>query len=193
MPANSKGDIITNAIIPIRLAFFMWAIFFLEFTYQVPFSKYGIMPRTESGLIGVFMAPMLHGSVAHIISNTLPILFLGGILFNFYKPIAKKVFYWCYLFTGLLVWLMARPSYHIGASGLVYGLAFFLMFYGLFKKDFKSIIISIITVVIYSGLFYGIFPNMSNVSWESHLFGAMVGVITAFYFGKRQNQSKTSS
>lgn len=182
MPVTQRNDIITNAIIPIRLAFFMWAIFFLEFEYQVPFSQYGILPRTEIGLIGVFMAPMLHGSVQHIISNTLPILFLGAVLFNFYKPIAKKVFYWCYLLTGLLVWLLARPSFHIGASGLVYGLAFFLMFYGLFKKDFKSLLISIIVVVIYSGLFYGILPNMTNVSWESHMFGAGVGILCAFYF-----------
>lgn len=185
MPATHRSDIITGAIIPIRLTFFMWAIFFLELEYQVPFSKYGILPRTEIGLIGVFMAPMLHGSVQHIISNTLPILFLGVVLFNFYKPIAKKVFYWCYLFTGLLVWLLARPSFHIGASGLVYGLAFFLMFYGLFKKDFKSILISIITVLIYSGLFYGILPNVTNVSWESHLFGSVVGVLCAFYFRKK--------
>ncbi len=163
----------------------MWAIFFLEFEYQVPFSRYGILPRTEIGLIGIFMAPMLHGSVQHIISNTFPILFLGAVLFNFYKPIAKKVFYWCYLFTGLLVWLFARPSFHIGASGLVYGLAFFLMFYGLFKKDFKSLLISIIAVLVYSGLFYGILPSMSGVSWESHLLGAVVGVLSAFYFSKR--------
>jgi len=185
MPATNRNDIITNAIIPIRLVFFMWAIFFLEFEYQVPFSRYGILPRKEVGLIGVFMAPMLHGSVQHIISNTLPILFLGAVLFNFYKSIAKKVFYWCYLFTGVLVWLFARPSYHIGASGLVYGLAFFLMFYGLFKKDFKSIVISIVTVIIYSGLFYGFFPALSNVSWESHLLGAIVGVGSAFYFGRK--------
>ena len=185
MPATYRGDIITNAIIPIRLVFFMWVIFFLQFEYQVPFSRYGILPRTEIGLIGVFMSPMLHGSVQHIISNTLPILFLGAVLFNFYKSIAKKVFYWCYLFTGLLVWLVARPFYHIGASGLVYGLAFFLMFYGLFKKDMKSILISIGTVVIYSGLFYGVFPAETNVSWELHLLGAIVGVASAFYFSRK--------
>lgn len=185
MPAIHRYDIITNAIIPIRLVFFMWAIFFLEFEYQVPFSHFGILPRTAMGLIGVFMAPMLHGSVQHIISNTLPILFLGGVLFHFYRSIAKKVFYWCYLLTGLLVWVGARPSYHIGASGLVYGLAFFLMFYGLFKKDFKSILISIGTVLVYSGLFYGVFPAMNNVSWESHLLGAIVGIVCAFYFSRK--------
>jgi membrane associated rhomboid family serine protease len=185
MPATHRSDIITNAIIPIRLVFFMWVIFFLEFEYHIAFSNYGIYPRTEIGLLGIFMMPMLHGSVQHIISNTIPILFLGGVLFNFYKPIAKKVFYLCYLITGALVWVGARPSIHIGASGLVYGLAFFLMFYGLFKKDFKSILISIIVVLIYSGLFYGVFPNMSNMSWESHLFGALVGVVSAFYFSRR--------
>ena len=190
MPTTHRSDIITNAIIPIRLVFFMWAIFFLEFEYHVPFSRYGILPRTEIGLIGVFMAPMLHGSVQHIISNTIPLLFLGTVLFNFYKPIAKKVFYWSYLLTGSLVWLFARPSYHIGASGLVYGLAFFLMFYGLFKKDLKSILISIGIVAIYSGLFYGVFPMMNNVSWESHLLGAIVGVACASYFSKKTKVSR---
>ena len=96
----------------------------------------------------------------------------------------KKVFVICYFLTNVLVWLFARPSLHIGASGIVYGIAFFLIFYGFFKKDFKSLLISLIIIFFYGGLVYGLFPNQPGISWESHLIGAIVGGYTAMNFAQ---------
>jgi membrane associated rhomboid family serine protease len=68
---------------------------------------------------------------------------------------------------------------HIGASGLVYGIAFFLISYGIFKKDFKALLISIVVIFFYGSLVYGILPYQPGISWESHLFGAIVGLLSA--------------
>jgi len=169
-----------------RFVFLMWLVFSIQFFLGFDFSIFGILPRTTYGLIGILTAPLIHGNSVHIISNTIPLLFLGWTLFFFYDAIAKKVFVICYFLTNVLVWIFARPSMHIGASGIVYGIAFFLIFYGFFKKDFKSLIISATIIFFYGSMVYGLFPNQPGISWESHLIGAIVGGYAAMNFAQRK-------
>ena len=121
--------------------------------------------------------------------NTIPLLFLGSVLFFFYERIGADVFLRGYFWTNILVWLFARPANHIGASGLVYALAFFLIFFGIFRRDFASIFISIIVMLLYGGVFYGVLPSDPNVSWESHFAGALVGISTAVTYSRKKNVS----
>jgi len=158
----------------------MWAAFYVEFFWGWPLHYFGIRPRTLDGLIGIFTAPMLHGGLNHLISNTIPLLFLGTVLFFFYERIAGIVFFRAYFWTNVLVWIFGRPaSNHIGASGVVYGLAFFLIFFGIFRRDFTSIVISVVVILMYGGVVYGVLPFDPQISWESHLAGALVGIYTA--------------
>ena len=160
----------------------MWVVFLLGIILPFNFNLLGIYPRSFRGLPGIIFAPLIHGNFIHIFSNTFPMLFLGLILFMFYDRIAEKVFFQGYLYTNILVWVFARPAYHIGASGLIYCLASFLIFFGLFRNDLKSIIISIFIILLYGGLVYGIMPVQPGVSWESHLMGGISGLILAFYY-----------
>jgi membrane associated rhomboid family serine protease len=144
----------------------------------------GIFPRTVNGLLGVFSAPLVHGDWGHIVSNTIPLLFLGTTVYFFYSRIASQVFIQCYFLTNILVWIIGRPFYHIGASGFVYALAFFLIALGIFRRDFKSIFISIVIIFIYGGLVYGLSPTLVGISRESHLMGAVVGIGTASAMSK---------
>ncbi|MCG8318859.1 MAG: rhomboid family intramembrane serine protease [Cytophagales bacterium] len=179
-----SSSIDKSFVVPARLIFVMWAVFSVEFFLQINLGVFGIYPRKLSGLIGILTAPLIHGNLGHIISNTFPALFLGTTLYFLFDKIAQKVFLQCYFLTGILVWLFARSSYHVGASGLIYGLASFLIFFGLFRGDFRSLLVSLLIFAIYSGLFYGVFPSHPNVSWESHLFGAIVGIYLAAKFSK---------
>ncbi len=174
---------------PFRLTFIMWLVFAFEANLSLDLGFLGIYPRTTRGLIGILTSPMVHGSLVHILSNTFPLLFLGVALYYFYDRIASRVFLQCYLFTGMLVWVFARPVYHIGASGLIYGLAFFMISFGIFRKDLKSILLSVVVVVLYGGIIYGIFPVQNGVSWESHLMGAVVGVVTSYTLSRVKNVS----
>lgn len=162
----------------------MWLVYSVEIYLNYDLGFLGIYPRKLSGLIGIVTAPMLHGDATHLASNTFPLIFLGSTLYLFYDRIASRVFFQCYLFPGILVWLFGRPSFHVGASGLIYALAFFLISFGLFRKDFRSLLISLVIIVFYGGLIYGILPVRQGVSWESHLMGAIVGVATASVFSK---------
>jgi membrane associated rhomboid family serine protease len=172
-------SVLGSAILPLRLVFIMWLLFFLYLRLGWPIQQFGIVPRTVRGLIGIVAGPLLHENIIHLVSNTIPLLFLGGVLFYFYPSLGKKVFLRGYFWTNILVWIFARPATHLGASGLVYALAFFLIFFGFFKHDFTSLVISVVILLLYGGLFYGVIPGDPHVSWESHFAGALVGIFSA--------------
>lgn len=185
MPKSNR-TLIGSSIPPFRLVFFMWLVFVAEGYFGVNLGFLGIDPRTTFGLVGIALAPLLHGNVIHLISNTIPLLFLGAVLFFYYHRIASAVFIRCYVIANIMVWAFARPSLHIGASGLVYGLASFLIFFGLFRRDLQSLFISVVVVMLYGGIFYGVLPSNPLVSWESHFFGAAVGLWTALSFRNKR-------
>ena len=87
-----------------------------------------------------------------------------------------------YLVTGTAVWLMARQTYHIGLSGVVFGMVTFVMANGFFRRNVRSIVLALIVFLLYSGMLAGVFPLKEGVSWESHLMGAITGVFTAYFY-----------
>lgn len=163
----------------------MWLIYFVEIQFGIEFSVFGILPRELMGLIGIVFSPLIHGSIIHLVSNTLPVLFLGVTLYFFYGVIARDVFLFCYFGTGILVWLFGRSSFHIGASGMIYGMASFLFISGMVRTEFRSLIIAIVVAVTYGGLVYGVLPTIPHISWETHLFGALVGGVMAIIYRNR--------
>lgn len=165
-------------------------MFFLVGEYlELDMRIFANLPRSLSGLTGILFAPLVHIDTFHLLSNLFPIMCLGTVIYWFYPVIATRVFLRAYLVPMVLVWLFARPTYHVGASGLVYGLAFFLIFYGFFRKDFKSLLISIVILLFFGGLFYGILPGPSEISFESHLAGVLTGGLSAFEFSKFKPQA----
>ena len=165
----------------------MWLSFSIEFFFGYDFGFLGIKPRSLEGIPGILFAPIIHGSLSHLISNTLPLLFLGTTLFFFYERIGRTVFLRCYFITNVLVWIFSpRLSYHIGASGLIYGLSAFLIVFGLLRKNFVSLLISVVIILFYGGIFYGVLPLDPQISWESHLAGALVGTVTAFNLAQKR-------
>ncbi|MGB3180851.1 MAG: rhomboid family intramembrane serine protease [Cyclobacteriaceae bacterium] len=145
----------------------------------------GILPRTLHGTFGIFTAPLIHGDLAHLLSNTFPLILLGIGVFYFYDKIALEVFGWIYITTGFWVWLAARGNaYHIGASGIVYGLMGFLFFSGVFRKDVRGIAISLAVLFLYGGMILGMSPSNPDISYESHILGMLAGAFFAFYFRK---------
>jgi membrane associated rhomboid family serine protease len=172
---------------PLLFVILMWIVFLFQSTFDFNFIKLGILPRDPKGLIGVISAVFIHGDLGHIASNSIPLLVLGMMLFYFYKKIAKSVFVWIWLVSGLWLWIGGRssaehPVHHIGASTLVYGLATFLFFSGVFRKHLRLMVVSAMVVFLYGSIVWGIFPLKEEISWEGHLFGALAGVLVAFNY-----------
>jgi len=157
----------------------LWLIKIVEALIGTRLYKYGILPGQLSGLMGVVWAPLIHSSFSHLFANTAPLLILGTALLYGYPKSAKIVVPAIYIGTGLGVWLFARQTYHIGASGLTFGFMFFVFTIGAIRWDRRAIALSMVVFLLYGGMIWGIFPNEPGISYESHFFGAMIGIILA--------------
>jgi len=169
---------------PLTFVMILWLIFWFEVRFGFSFNDLGVYPRTLSGLKGVVFSPFVHGSMEHLYHNSIPLFVLSMALFYFYREISWKVIGYGILFSGLLTWFIARPSYHIGASGLIYVLMSFILFKGIFAKHFRLIALSLLVVFLYGSMIWYVFPIKENISWEGHLSGLIVGFIFALIFRK---------
>ncbi|HPN49718.1 MAG TPA: rhomboid family intramembrane serine protease [Bacteroidales bacterium] len=151
----------------------------------------GIYPLSAKGLLGIVLAPFIHENANHLYSNIIPFFVLTILLFYFYKDIAYEILGFSWIMTGILVWLGARPAYHIGASGVVYALMAFHVLSGMVRKNPRLLAISLLIVFFYGGMIWGIFPDFipgRAISWESHLAGTITGSILAIYYRKEGPQ-----
>ena len=169
---------------PVFFVLIIWLVFWFEVRFGYNFSKYGIYPQSLEGLRGVLVSPFVHGDIEHIYHNTIPLLILSMALFYFYRPIAWKVIVLGVLLSGFLTWCIGRPSYHIGASGLIYVLVSFTFFKGVFAKHYRLIALSLIVVFLYGSMIWYTLPIEKGISWEGHLSGLISGLLFAFSFRK---------
>ncbi len=160
----------------------MWFVYFVEAQLETSFGFLGLYPREFFGLIGILTAPFVHGDLNHLISNSLPMFLLIAMVYFFYRPLFYKVMGYGWLITGFWVWVAARPSYHIGASGLIYMLAAFLFWSGFLRKSYRHMAVSLTIVFLYGSLIWGVFPFDWKISWESHLLGGISGTMLGFYY-----------
>jgi membrane associated rhomboid family serine protease len=185
LPVDHDRRRLLTALLPPAMAVaLMWIVLGFDLVYHLGLSRFGILPRTLEGLRGILFAPFLHGGVDHLLSNSMPLLVLGWFTVYFYPKASGKVVLVSWLATGLWVWVFGRESHHIGASGVVYALAGFVFFSGLFRRRIALMAVSLIVVFLYGSMWWGILPIQPGVSWESHLFGGIVGSIMAWFYRK---------
>lgn len=162
----------------------MWLIellnlFLIEPAFHLSLTDYGIIPRTLTGLRGIAFAPFLHANLAHLISNSIPFLILGGLLMLHGTRCFWVVTLGCISLGGLGTWSIGAPGNHLGASGLIFGYFGFLLLRALYEKSLLSILLALAAGGLYGGLIWGVLPSQPGVSWESHLCGFIAGVIMA--------------
>ena len=183
MDTKDVNAFLNAARFPIYIILIMWMVHITKIAMDIDITHYGVYPRTMSGAKGIFFSPFIHGDFGHLISNTVPMFVLGLIVFTFYRKVAISSFLLIYMFTGFSVWLFSSSmAYHIGASGVVYGLLSFVFWSGIFRQNIRAIVLALVVLTLYSGFFFGVLPDQEGVSWESHLFGAIVGIIVSFIF-----------
>ncbi|SIT85239.1 rhomboid family intramembrane serine protease [Pontibacter indicus] len=162
----------------------IWLVALLSYLNDVNLAWLGIHPRDFLGLIGVFLGPLIHSGLIHLLSNSFPLVLLSGFILFLHRPVALRVFVLVYLLSGLFTWFIGRDAYHVGASGVVYGLAGYLLFNGVMRRDRAGLAVSLAILFLYSGLFYGLFPSEERISWEGHLGGLLTGLVAALFYGE---------
>ena len=186
---KKSASIFEGTAFPILFIIIIWSVHLLNLRFPyLNFTTFGILPRDYVGLKGIVFSPFLHSteSFSHIINNSVPLLVLTWLLRVSYPKLFWRVIVFIWLVSGSWVWLAARgESFHIGASGVIYGLAFFLFFSGVFRKSIQLMGVSLIVSFLYGSMIWGIFPSEESISFEAHLFGALAGIILAFYYKKQ--------
>lgn len=174
------------------LAGLMWIIELIDFVTGrfIQLDGWGIRPRDIDYLLGIFFAPFLHIDFAHLATNTIPFLVLGGLIFLWDRRNFWLVSLVILLVSGLGTWLFGGPnSVHIGASGIVFGYLGFLLALGAFERSTAALSRALAVGFIYGGVLWGILPLQTGVSWQGHLFGFLGGIFAAYLFARRPDPS----
>ena len=163
----------------------MWVVEAVDFILGGALNAFGIRPRTIEGLIGIVLAPFLHGDFAHLISNSIPFAVLGWLILARSRDEFWRVTSIVWVSSGVGAWLLGAPNtVHIGASGVVFGYFGFLLTRAFFDRHWLSAVIAIIVIAAYGSLIFGVLPFQMGISWQGHLFGAIGGVFAARQLGK---------
>jgi membrane associated rhomboid family serine protease len=161
----------------------MWVAFLATTLSGGALLSLGVVPRTLIGLRGIVFAPFLHGSLGHIIANSIPFLFLGWLVMLRDARHFIPVTLFAMIGSGLTAWLLGAPgSVHIGASGVIFGYLGFLIMSGWFARSFASILLSLLVIVVWGGMVIGVMPGQAGISWQAHLGGFLGGVLAARLF-----------
>jgi len=169
---------------------------FVAFLYAVEFVNtlmlhslnrvFGLRPRTPEGLVDILTFPLLHASLAHLFSNTLPLIIFGFLVFLSGLRVFLTALAASWLGSGLTVWLIGGYNITVGASGLVFGLFAFLLVRGFLNRHWGQILLSVVLFLAYGGILFGVLPTVAGyVSWQAHLGGAAGGVIAALLLRRR--------
>jgi membrane associated rhomboid family serine protease len=158
----------------------LWIVEIVNLLFDHQLCRYGIFPRTPQGLVGIPFSPFLHAGVGHLLLNTGPLIVLGGLVsMNGRSPFSRASIF-IVLLSGVGIWLVGRPAYHVGASALVFGYFGYLLAKGVFDRRIRSFLIALLVIAAYGGLFWGMLPSVPYVSWEGHACGFVAGVMAAW-------------
>ena len=153
-------------------------------------NQFGIYPRDFESLHHIVFAPFIHTSTGHLLNNLVALSIFGAICLirsaRFF--VTSSVF--IIVTSGLLIWLLARDGFHVGASGWIFGLWSVNLAMAWFDRRFTNIVVAFALLFFYGGMIYGILPIDSSVSFEAHLFGAVAGVIYALCYVSLQVRAR---
>ena len=158
----------------VYLVAILWGVEIVNLMVGHRLCRFGILPRTLHGLTGIPLSPFLHAGVAHLLLNTGPMLVLGGLVLMWGRRGFIRATVVIILVGGLGLWIVGRPSYHVGASALIFGYFGYLLARGIFDRRMSSLLIAVLVVLAYGRLF-----------WGGHACGFLSGVAAA-WIGRRK-------
>ncbi|VUD69364.1 hypothetical protein TDB9533_04731 [Thalassocella blandensis] len=177
---------------PIKLLFTLCCILLgvhvLNLLLEGSLNQFALVPRDPHTLPYILTSPWLHGDWRHLINNLLGFVIFSALILIRGVPFYVKSSFIIIVLTGLLVWLFARPSGHIGASGWIFGLWSLSIAIAWFQKNFVNIVIAIFVAVFYGGMIYGVLPGDPRVSFESHFFGVLSGIAAAYIMTRKRGR-----
>ncbi|WP_210649883.1 rhomboid family intramembrane serine protease [Nocardioides sp. SYSU D00065] len=192
-PTQRRSSWQQAAVVTGAFVLLLWALEIFDAASGHPLDAYGVRPRSEDGLVGIALAPLLHFGFDHLVGNTVPVLVLGflALATGIARGVAATAIIW--VVGGLGVWLFAQPgSNHAGASVLIFGWIVYLVVRGFLNRSSTEILIGVAVFLLYSGALLGVLPGQPKVSWQGHLFGAIGGFVAARLLTTRRAEASVT-
>jgi len=192
-PNELRDDRFRGIVFVAVLVAIMWVVEIVD-VFAGDLDSAGIRPRDTDGLVGIALAPVLHGGFGHLMGNTVPFLILGTAIAVGGLARIAAVSVIVAVVGGLGVWLTAPANtVHIGASGLVFGFASYLVARGIYSRRPLHLAVGLAVIFIYgTTLLFGLVPT-PGVSWQGHAFGAIGGVVAAWLLDRRSRRAVTAT
>lgn len=156
--------------------------------------SFGLVARQLNSLPHIIAVPLLHASVEHIESNTVP---LAVTTFLVALDGLRR---WAYV-TALIVvlgglgyWLLGPSDVAVvGASGLIFGYLGYLVARGFFAHSVWQavwqILLGVMVALYYQWTLVLLYPSAEvtamHISWQGHLTGLLGGIGAAVLLGRR--------
>lgn len=178
--ANDRRRVLRALNASLAFVLVLATVFFAQDSFD--WSRWTVQPRDWHGLVGILTAPLLHGSPEHIGANAVSLLLLGTLAGTVYPKATLRALPLLWIGSGLGAWLLGDPgSRHLGASGVGHGLMFLVFTLGLLRRDRPAIAAAMIAFFLYGGMLLTVLPHEPGVSWQSHMGGAVAGVLAALW------------
>lgn len=179
---RAAGNFVLALKLVVGFLVVVWAVFLFDQLLELGLIRFGLRPRDGAGLIGLATTPLLHFNLAHLMSNTLPLLIGGTLMLYLFPNASLRVLPLLFVGTSALAWLFARNHVHIGASGLIYGILAFVFVSGLLRRDLRSVGAALLVWFLYGSMLWGVLPSAPSTSWELHASGLVLGVLCALVY-----------
>lgn len=163
----------------------LWVILGVISNLPIDTRPFALFPGRVDGLPGILTAPLLHADAEHLAANSFGLIILGVLTLYRFPASAPVTIVAIWILSGIGTWLIGRPSFHIGASGVTHGLMFFVFVSGLIRRDRTSIAAAMLTFTFFGGMLLTILPREEGISFEYHLSGAIAGVLCAILMRRR--------
>ena len=163
----------------------MWVIEVINSLDGQRLDSEGLYPRNVDHLWGILTAPFLHLTYAHLIDNTIPLVFMGVIIALRGAGRLALVTAIVIILGGLGTWLIAPAgTVTVGASGLVFGYAAYLLTRGIFNRSWLEFLTGVVVAVVWGGALLSSLVPQRGISWQGHLCGAIAGIIAAWLLAR---------
>lgn len=169
----------TRVVTLAALTLLMLLVTGLGFAIPSLVRELALVPREPGALLGVVTMPLVHASLSHLLANLPPFLMLSALVLigspRYYLITTALIV----VIAGLLLWLLGRAGFHVGASGLIFGYFGFLLGRGYYDRKAGPVLLAALTAFLYGGMLWGVLPTEPGVSWDGHLTGLVAGVVTS--------------
>ncbi len=177
----------------VALVGLMWTVQLINSLDNYALDSDGIHARDLGRIWGIFTAPFLHVSWAHLIANTIPFVFMGLIIALEGVRRLAAVTLIVIVVGGLGTWLISPDVTTVGASGVVFGYATYLLTRGIFNRNVLELLTGAVVGVVWGGALLASVVPHGNVSWQGHVCGGIAGILAAWLLSADRGSSTTGT